>query len=125
MATDGPERRSINKYTMQEAGGQSAGVNEVTPVGHRPVPGVAEDVLQRAIDAYLSYPREAHIRFGCFLNGEPASTFDLLKQRFETDPLGFRMSDSAFLGGLLVGDYEVSDYPVEGWWSKFRSERCA
>lgn len=112
----------MSKCTIQEAGGQSGSVNEVTPA---PVPGVAEDVLQRAIDAYLSYPREAHLRFEYFLDGEPYGTFYELKHMFEIEPVGFMMSNSAFLGGLLVGGYEVSDYPFEGFWSKFRAERCA
>lgn len=98
-----------------------SGVNGVTPA---PVPDISEEILQRAIDEYRSYPYDAHLRFKLFLDVEPYGTFRFLKRWFEVQPIiGFTMTNREFLGGLMVEGYEVDGPALEGTWSKFKAER--
>jgi hypothetical protein len=73
--------------------------------------------IARAKAEYHDLPREAHLRFGLFLDGKPFGTFAHLKASFELEPYGFVMSTGEFIGGLLCNGYELPDPLRGGMWS--------
>lgn len=81
-----------------------------------------EEGSARAKDLYHDLPREAHLRFGLFLDCGPYGTLAHLKDWFELEPYGFVMSVGEFIGGLLCNGYEVPDPLTHGIWSKSGSE---